>query len=240
MMLPAPQIVPPLAAMPSAWTSTLILLTLIIIFASSVAMFWLLIERWTSRRYWTALADWGKRQGFRIRSDEDGPPPAPFDVIEPPPRVQVCLANSVTTLAQLQSAAHPPTQQSDDPLPASPADAAGAGAWNVLVREIETTWPPTGLRPAPARASMLDLFSLTSFPLLGSTERFVVYGTESTAAVALSRSAARGLLPPDIGLLLVGRKLILEFSSRPFDSIEFERMIVLANQLVNHMPAPTV
>ncbi len=79
-----------------------------------------------------------------------------------------------------------------------------AGTWNLLIREIDIDWPPTGLRPVSATTSALDLFSLTSFPLLGASDRFVLYGTGSQAAAALSRSAARGLLPADIGLLLHG------------------------------------
>jgi hypothetical protein len=110
--------------------------------------------------------------------------------------------------------------------------------WNILIREIETPWPPTGLRPTSADSSALDLFSLTSFPLLGASERFVIYGTASKAAASLTRSSARGLLPPDVGMLLHGRRLMLDFSDRPFDTVEFDRMIAVAEQIVGHMPSP--
>ena len=56
-------------------------------------------------------------------------------------------------------------------------------------------------------------------------------GTEPTAARDLARSTLMALLPPDLGLLLVGRHLLLDFSARPFDPIEFGRMIALADQL---------
>ncbi|MDB5355350.1 MAG: hypothetical protein JWN24_1803 [Phycisphaerales bacterium] len=230
-----------LAAVPSAWTSTLVLLTLFTILGASAATFWLLIDRWTARRHWTALADWGREQGFRFRQCKEGQAPAPFDAVRPPaPQVQVCMADGQTTILHLKGPTPSPVESADPPPHPPIATPAGDCEWHVLVREIETAWPPTGLRPAAARNSVLDLFSLTSFPLLGSTERFIIYATDSIAATALSRSAARGLLPPDIGLLLHGKNLVLDFSSRPFDSIEFERMIVLANQLVNHMPAPAV
>ena len=48
----------------------------------------------------------------------------------------------------------------------------------------------------------------------------------------------RSLLPADVGLLLIGRQLLLDFSDRPFDSIEFGRMMSLTDQLVKHLPAP--
>ncbi|HEX8911338.1 MAG TPA: hypothetical protein VF796_03185, partial [Humisphaera sp.] len=55
-------------------------------------------------------------------------------------------------------------------------------------------------------------------------------------ATTLATSSVRGLLPPDVGLLLVGRHLVLEFSDRPFDAIEFNRMIAVAGQVVAHLP----
>jgi hypothetical protein len=114
------------------------------------------------------------------------------------------------------------------------------GLWNVLVREIETSWPPTALRPTSAEASVVDLFELAGFPLLGSSERFVVHGSASKAAAAITRSSARGLMPPDIGMLLHGRTLLLDFSDRPFDTVEFDRMIAVAEQIVGHLPSPDV
>jgi hypothetical protein len=47
----------------------------------------------------------------------------------------------------------------------------------------------------------------------------------------LAESPAQGLLPPDIGLLLIDRMLILDFSGRRFDPVEFDRMLVLAGQI---------
>ena len=110
--------------------------------------------------------------------------------------------------------------------------------WHVLVREVPAmAWAVTGLRPTHAKASLIDLFSMMSFPGMGETERFVVFGVDSTAAKHLSRSQARALLPPDIGLLLAGTHPVLDFSTRPFDPIELGRMNALAEQLVTHLPA---
>ena len=108
--------------------------------------------------------------------------------------------------------------------------------WNVLVRNLDADWRPTGLRPVAATASVLDLFSLSSFPTMG-TERFIAYGTDSAAARAVTRSMLRSLLPPDVGLLLHGGQMVVDFSARPFDAIELSRMVALADQLATHLPA---
>ena len=74
------------------------------------------------------------------------------------------------------------------------------------------------------------------------TERFVVFGSESCAAKALAESSAPALLPPDIALIATGTYLILDFSTRHFDEIEFERLIDLARQLaprLSRVPAST-
>jgi hypothetical protein len=116
------------------------------------------------------------------------------------------------------------------------AEAMRQSYWHVLVRRIESDWPTTALRPTGAQASLVDLYSLSSFPLMGQTQRFVVFGTDSAPARRVSKSSLRTLLPPDIPLLLHGRYLLLDFSSRPFDPIEFDRMTALADQLAQHLP----
>jgi hypothetical protein len=114
--------------------------------------------------------------------------------------------------------------------------------FNVLVREMEIDgeWKATGLRPVHVTEgeSLLDVYSLSSYPAMGNVERFVVYGTDTLSARELSKSHARGLLPGDVGLLLVGKKLMLDFSARHFDPIEFDRMVALAEQLVAQLPVP--
>jgi hypothetical protein len=44
------------------------------------------------------------------------------------------------------------------------------------------------------------------------------------------------LLPPDVGLLLAGENLVLDFSTRPFDPLELQRVDALAEQIVMHLP----
>ncbi len=73
------------------------------------------------------------------------------------------------------------------------------------------------------------------------TDRFMIFGSEARAAKSLAESSAPALLPPDIALIVTGNYLILDFSTRHFDEIEFERLIDLAKQLAPHLsnaPSP--
>ena len=216
--------------------SPLVLLTLLLVAAASSAVFWLLVRRATSHRQWVAFSDWARERRFRFRRAGPDAVPVPFDSLRtaagsPAPSVRLSLGKGPTHLVQLEATG-----------PAATAPAPGSqprrNVWNLLIRELPAEWPPTGLRPAGATASALDLFSLSSFPTLGATDRFVAYGTDSAAARVVSKSMLRSLLPPDVGLLLHGRRLVLDFSDRPFDAIEFGRMLALADQLVAKMPVP--
>ena len=211
--------------------SPLILLTLLVVLAASSVTLWLLIRRATSHRQWVALSEWARDHRFRFSRVPPEAVPPPFHVLQNTTAVvRISLTKGTMTLLQLEAQSA-----------AARAPKAGSEArilWNLVLREIASDWPPTGLRPANATASVLDLFSLSSFPTLGATERFVPFGTDSAAARVLSKSMLRSLLPPDIGLLLVGRQLVLDFSERTFDAIEFGRMMALADQLAAHVPAP--
>ena len=212
--------------------SPLVLLTLVLIVAASSVTFWLLVRRATSHRQWVGLSEWARDHRFRFSRAGPGAVPAPLTAPKnTTPVVRLSLAKGPTTLTQIEAApsegAAPPTRMNQPP----------RILWNLLIRELPAEWPPTALRPANATASVIDLFSLSSFPTLGSTDRFVAYGTDSSAARALSRSMLRSLLPADVGLLLHGRQLVLDFSDRPFDVIEFGRMLALADQLVTRLPA---
>ncbi len=121
--------------------------------------------------------------------------------------------------------------------PSSGAPSSGTLVWNILIRELDHAWKPAGLRPIDKPHSFLDLFSLTAFPALLPPERFVVCGSDAKAAREMAKSPARGLLPPDIGFMIHGPYVTLDFSARPFDTIEFERMLVVMEQVVHHLPA---
>jgi hypothetical protein len=217
--------------------SPLILACLFGVLGASVTMYWLLVRRWTSRRQWVSLGEWARQAGFGIgremRESETsiGGPilPPPLDVLGTERlSLRMQLTGQRSTILQAQRAE---ADGSSQPSASSPL--------NLLVRKFEATWPPSALRPVhtPAGASVIDLYSLGSFPLMGAGHRFTVYGADSAAARALAQSSIRALLPQDVGLLLHGRHLVLDFSSRPFDGLEFNRMIALAEQLLAHLPA---
>ena len=211
-----PQLSPPWGA----------LAVLLVVFALSVLMFVALVRRWTHARMWVSISDWARGRGYRA-AVQDCPAPPPLDALKSAALLsQICVSDGTSSLMRLEVAGEVNS-------------AAQPKRWHVLVRTIESQWQPTGLRPAAATSSLLDLFSLTSFPLMGETQRFVVFGTDSAPARKLSKSRARALLPPDVGLLLHGPHMILDFSDRPFDEIEFDRMIALSEQLVANLPVPT-
>jgi hypothetical protein len=248
-----------LSAIPSLATDALVLSTLIAVFAASWLMFRIVSDRVTYERQSTAVTDWARDHGMR-RRQLPAQMPDPFDKLSGHGlALRVLLAGKEQMFLQLapQTLAEQVLEQrsakpagnaftrllaalltrapflghSNEPLASPPR----SHTWHVYMRPIGASWSPTGLRPTVNARSILDLFSLTSFPLLGATDRFVVYGTESQAAERLSGSMARGLLPPDIGVLLYADRLLLDFSSRPFDEIEFNRMLALAQQLEQHL-----
>jgi hypothetical protein len=211
--------------------SPLIALCLIVVLGASAAMYWLLVRRATSRRQWVSLAEWARESGFRVGRHAAG-----GEVILPPP-LDVLGTARIAIRSQL-------TGERATILEAQPADAPEAAPGvhppllHLLVRKLEAAWPPTALRPAHAAPgeSVIDLFSLGSFPLMGAGHRFTVYGADAAAARALAESSVRALLPQDVGLLLHGQHLVLDFSSRPFDGLEFNRMIAVVEQLLAHLP----
>ena len=213
-----------LADLPAASTTFIVLLVLSAVFICSWLMFWILSVRSTSLRRSVLTLDWARDHGFKVHTWGEELPEPFADLKVRGMHVETCLQKPDRMLLRLEE---------------QPPESAAPIRWHLLLRTLPVAWPPTGLRPTHPPRSALDLFSLTGFPLLGPTDRFVVFGTESISARALSRSPARGLLPPDIGLLLAGPHLILDFSARPFDEIEFNRMIVIAEQLLKHLPQPT-
>lgn len=213
---------------PSAGISVQVLVTLAILLGASAATFWALVRRWESHRQWHALSEWASERKFRARSvDRHGLPPVLAALSDHSPVVRLYLADASSTLLQFQTS--PRQSQVAGGIRGGPA------VWNLLARRVATSWPPTGLRPTAAADSALDLFSLSGYPLLGTTERFTVFGTDSVAARALSESMARSLLPPDVGLLLRENELLLDFSERPFDQIELDRMLALASQVAEKL-----
>lgn len=212
-----------------------ILLSVVLVLAASAVVFWALITRWTSRRRWVALSDWARPAGFRLqRAPNIRVSSLTLRAARPPlqPVLLLSDAQQNTTLVQSDGPARAAAPG------ASPENAAATiQRWNFLLRALPTAWPATALRPVSAAHAIADLFALESFPTLGAGERFLVCGEDKATARVLARSSVRSLLPKDIGLLLRGRELVLDFSARPFDEIEFGRMIALVDQLVVNLPA---
>ena len=196
---------------------------LVLILAGSTAMFVLLVRRWTTRRPWLALADWAEINTFQLRSAPLASVPQILGLLGgKAPKVLVSLNDEDTWLAQIETGSDPAGGQ--------------AQRWNLLLRRITGTWPTTGLRPAKHARSILDFFALSDMQAMSPSERFTLYGEQATAARAVASSALRGLLPPDVGLVLLDHYLILDFSTRPFDPLELERLDDLAEQLTAHLP----
>jgi hypothetical protein len=214
------------AMMVPARFSWWVLLGLASIFGASVGMFWYLCARWTTRRQWVVLRDWAGEHGFRMSGAGEGRVPVPLDGME---RVKgenrVMLVGERVVVAQIQTDGTPGSRTPHEP-----------SVWNVLVWEVAGRWPATGLRPAANARSVLDLFSMSSFPSLAPPERFVVFGTDSSAARALADSHVRALLPADVGLVVIGGSMVLDFSVRPFDGIAIGRLRALAAQVGGHLP----
>jgi hypothetical protein len=204
-----------------------VFLGLLAVLLASSAMFWAHVQRWTYNRHWVALGDWANRNRLRLYRARRATVPAPLDGLTlPPPNALVSLAGKRTTLLQMDT-------------PAVVDKTGGVRPqqrWNVLVREIAADWPATALRPAMHERSLVDLFNLPSLPALLSSDRFTIHGADSAAARAVVASMMMALLPPDLGVVLHGRRLLVDFSTRPFDGIELSRILSLTDQLAGHLP----
>ncbi len=204
-----------------------VLLTLLMVVALATGMFALLVRRWTTRRQWVALSEWSRASGFRLAALEAvNLPEAVRQIRAMTLEPRLLLVGEKRSFLQLRSDATPASRTPDKP-----------HHWNLLVIDIESAWPATGLRPATSEASLIDAMTMTSYPSI-SGERFIVFGSDSRAARSLAKSSAGALLPQDIGLILHDRQLLLDFSARAFDAIAFSRMLALADQIVAHLPQP--
>jgi hypothetical protein len=203
-----------------------VFLGLLAVLGASCLMFYLHVRRWTHNRLWVALGDWATRNGLKLYRASRATVPAPLDQLTtPPPQALIALSGKRTGIVQM-----------DTPAAIVKGGVGQPQRWNVLVREIEADWPTTALRPSAHERSLVDLFGLASFPALLSSERFTVHGAESAAARVIVASMLMALLPQDLGLILHGRRLIIDFSTRPFDGIELSRILSLTDQLATHLP----
>jgi hypothetical protein len=201
---------------PAPHPSPTILFTLAIILAASLWVFATLVRRETRHRRAVALALWARSRDLSLQSRGN----EALAVLQQfNPKICKALSGKALTLAQIETADIPAT------VPTSKRQ------WNVILCNLNGAWPTTALRPTAHHFSLVDLFSLSSYPSLMPSERFMIFGTEARAAGLLAQSTAPALLPPDVALIVTGDRLILDFSTRHFDEIEFDRLIQLAQQL---------
>lgn len=202
----------------------------------SIAMFALLVRRWTSRRQWLSLADWARQRRIKLQARDLTQMPPPLTELERVgARLRLQLSDGPVSILQFDTDERENAKRSADISSTPMIDAAlSRPRWNVLVRKLSAgkSHPPAALRPAnlPSGSSLIDLFRLTAFHSL-SNDRFAILAIDATTGVRLSNSSARALLPADIGLLLTDQYLVLDFSTRPFDPVELDRMISVAEQV---------
>ena len=201
-----------------------ILLTLLAAFTLAVGTFAELVRQWTSGVAATAMREWARVNGFRrVRG---GAVPEALASGGVAPVVLRHYSRGGTSLLKVRAR-----------LPGGPER-----GWHVLLRAADRPAKPVGLRPTrenpndgPAAdgptASVIDWFGLPTFARLSAGRRFEVVGRDARAAARLADGPARALLPADVGLLRLRDCLLLDFSSRPFDPIELNRMLAIADQV---------
>lgn len=196
-----------------SWT---ILLTLTAMFLASLGMYTLVVLRWTTRRHWVSLTDWAREHRMKLVHASPSDLPPPLDRLQPiGAHVRLRMADKLTSLIQFQ------TTHGGEPT-----------VWNIVIRKSTRLHAPAALRPEHVSASLIDLFELTTFHSL-STDRFAILSIDVRSAQQIAQSPVRALLPPDIGMLIVGEQIVLDFSTRPFDPVELGRMCAVADQIAD-------
>lgn len=193
-----------------------IVLSLLAILVASSLMLAQLLRRHTSGRERFQMWEWSVNRRFR-RGRLGAIVLDGLDDIDQPMRALVHFRSrqTETSILKLQTISKHDTVRT----------------WHLLIRTLDRFSTPVALRPAGADVSLVDLMNLQLMPKLSSEVRFAVYGLRALDARELASSPARALLPPDIGLVRSADKLILDFTSRPFDPVEFTRMLSVADQV---------
>ncbi|MGA2229320.1 MAG: hypothetical protein ABSH22_00195 [Tepidisphaeraceae bacterium] len=212
--------------LPAALSGT-VLAVLAVMLAASVAVFSLLARQIARKHQESVIRQWARLHGGHlIESPWRGEPPLPLKRLEAfHPRASITIVGPNWALAELTTDS-PPEAQGNVP------------RWRIMAMQSDLleSCPPTGLRPVSHAVSFVDLFSLSSFPSLSAPEQFVLFGCEAAFASAFAsvfaELPARNLLRSDVGVLVCGRAIWLDFSSRLMSTEEFERMLQLGRQLL--------
>lgn len=203
--------------------SATVLGLLLLILAASLAVFSVITRGAASRGRMLAIGQWARVHGGKILDSHElnQIPRRLAMLVAYRPRFRLALEGSNWTMAEFTTTA--------------PAEAKGKiPRWRLVTVDLgegSRSWPATGLRPAARTVSLTDLLQLSSFPSLSGGDHFIIFGVEPEAAAALAESTVHERLPADIGLLLMDKELVLDFSNRRFETDELPRMLELARNL---------
>jgi hypothetical protein len=180
-----------------------------------------LVRQWTRERPRTALLEWARPRRFRVRDASTHDLPEALLQINSTLEPRISLKNKHAVLIAFET---------PNAMPGRPPH-----VWHVLVRRSALPHGRCGLRPAQHDRSLLDLFTLHTYPSLLPPERFVVVAHDADSGKSLAASPAGALLPADVGLLFWDDQLVLDFTHRPFDPIEFSRMLTVSDQVLQQL-----
>ena len=161
--------------------------------------------------------------------------PPPFTELERiGARLRLQLSDGPMSILQFDTARRKSLEQQSSE-PATIEATPSRPRWNVLVRKLAggRSNPATALRPAnlPSGSSVIDLFRLIAFHSLSNNRFATARRRRQGRRPIVEQLSARHCLPADIGLLLTDQYLVLDFSTRPFDPVELDRMISVAEQV---------
>jgi hypothetical protein len=217
--------------------SWLLFVCLLAIFGGSLGTFMLLMRRWTTRRQGLSLSDWARERRMKVAKRAITDLPAPIDQLRQlgqSPRVRLRVEGlgprAGTTIVQFETGTRFDEDTSD--FPSERGTTSSHAVWNVLIRRFPDgrSRVPAGLRPTNAPGSVIDFYPLTRFNSV-SNDRFGIVSIDGRTANRLAKTSARALLPQDVGMLLYGEHLVLDFSARPFDPTELDRLLAVADQV---------
>ena len=199
-----------------------------VLVVSLLASAWVLrklVVRWTHQRRVLVMQEWARENDLKVIDALHLSMPEALEELAPlSPTVRQLLAGEDLFVVGFTT----PKQNKKD--------TSQFTTWNAMICRIKFDWQMTALRPRANASGLIDLFSTTSYPSLAPPERFVIFGVDPFDARKLAESKLAGLLPGDIGLVLYKKWLILDFSARPFDTIELSRCRQLMEQLVANLP----
>lgn len=200
--------------LPRVLAEWLIFISLVLIFGSSLTVWWVHVHRDTKRRSDVVLREYATRTQMKEVYPAIDAMPGPLREL-PDTRLSVVIGfrDANTQVLRLRS------------------DDVSKEEWNVLVRTVATKSNPVGLRPTGAIRSLLDAYKLLPSPWQPGGARFTIVGDDLIACAKIAEGSGRALLPPDLSLLRHGTSLVIDFSARPFDEVSIDRIRALADQL---------